>query len=373
MGDVAKSPLGGDGQTRAAGLMLHPRLRVFISYSHEDRVLVEQIADLLEANGVHAMWDKDFTSGAGFHLQIRRYIAHAHVFVPIITKASNSRNWVHQEIGYAIARHVPVIPIAVGQLPGEMIQEIHAVSLEPGDLGVLRTKLSRAAIETLVDHHAGPEEALYICAELTEDRARMLATYATDVLDLGEAGLVRQKGGLSSFHIPTTHIDHLDWAERYGKQARSRDHCRLQREERLALGRHAEQKGCRLIVNPTLTYREYGPQAARARLGKLLEFLTGMPDDLCQVAIWRSMPHTQSLTIVGSWFAAESVSASVGEGYRQTIFTRHGPTVIKKAREFDSEFEELLPEDVAPEDSRRWAIGEIEARLSELLQKPSKS
>jgi len=73
------------------------------------------------------MWDKTFSYGHGFHEQIKRFIAHAHIFLPVITEASSRRGVVHQEIGYAMALNVPVLPVTVGIIPGEMLQPLHVV------------------------------------------------------------------------------------------------------------------------------------------------------------------------------------------------------------------------------------------------------
>ncbi len=83
-------------------------LRVFISYSHQDAVLAEKIVKAIIANGMTPMWDKNFQFGFGFHQMIKTFISHSHVFLPIITESSNSRGWVHQEIGYAVALNIPV-------------------------------------------------------------------------------------------------------------------------------------------------------------------------------------------------------------------------------------------------------------------------
>jgi hypothetical protein len=89
-------------------------------------------------------------------------------------------------------------------------------------------------------------------------------------------------------------------------------------------------------------YEAYGPEARMVRLTTLIEFLESMPDDLAQVVINKRMPQEESITIVGDWFAAESVAATIGEGYRQTIFTRHAPSMQGKIDLFDREFEQLL-------------------------------
>lgn len=81
-------------------LNVENKYRVFISYSHQDAELVDRISSILEENGLQPMLDKGFASGHGFTDQIRNFITHAHVFMPVITRESSSRGWVHQEIGY---------------------------------------------------------------------------------------------------------------------------------------------------------------------------------------------------------------------------------------------------------------------------------
>ena len=223
-----------------------------------------------------------------------------------------------------------------------------------------------------MEGHAAFDRALYVCAATPEERATLMAAYANDVFALGVRDLVRQKGGLSSFHMPSETVGHPVWAARYGKKRRSIDHCRRQRAERLALGRHAESKGCRLIINPFLKYKEYGPAARRVRLRAICDFLRGMPDTRCEVVTCDSKEQGESLTILGDWFAAESVSAEIGKGYRQTVFTRHAPTLMDKIAQFDAEFDELLLEQgVSRLQSRRHAIGVIErviANVSDELE-----
>ena len=64
--------------------------RVFISYSHQDQHLADCVEGVLR-NIAQVMWDREFRYGYGFHDQIKRFIAHSHVFVPIITENSSQR------------------------------------------------------------------------------------------------------------------------------------------------------------------------------------------------------------------------------------------------------------------------------------------
>ena len=59
-------------------------------------------------------------------------------------------------------------------------------------------------------------------------------------------------------------------------------------------------------------------------------------------------------TYTGDWFA-ELVSGVIGQGCRQTIFTRHAPSVQGRIDLFDQEFDELLAD-------ARWPAGESGSR-----------
>jgi len=73
------------------------------------------------------------------------------------------------------------------------------------------------------------------------------------------------------------------------------------------------------------------------------------------------------VTLVGNWFSAESVSAVIGKGYLQTIFTRHAPTLVEKARYFDEEFQDLLDaQGILLRDSRRHAMAVISDEIAKV-------
>ncbi|WP_287152964.1 toll/interleukin-1 receptor domain-containing protein [Candidatus Solincola tengchongensis] len=336
--------------------------RVFISYSHEDSDLVELIVSILNEIGLRPLWDRNFAYGRGFPEQIRKCIAHAHVFLPLITESSSKRGWVHQEIGYAMALNVPVLPVARGTLPGEMLQELHAMILSD-DPEEIRTQLTRDIFESLVNSFQEKEFALYECAELPEERTVLIAQYARSILEMGEHGLVRQKGAFGSFSIPHRVLSDPVWTIRYHPYEAGLYYKKLLRLERLMLEKHARVAGCKLIVNPRVPTK-YSPRARSARLQTLLEFLHSMPDSKAQIAINDRMYEEENVTLVGDWFAAESVSMS---GSRQTIFTRHAPSMKSRIEYFDQEFDELLEErGWQHHNSRIAAINEIEAIVAEL-------
>jgi hypothetical protein len=342
--------------------------RIFVSYSHGDFELARSIVGVLKSNGLTPMWDKDFAWGHGFTEQIRNFISYSHVFVPLITKASSRRGWVHQEIGYATALNIPVLPVTTGSTPSGIIQQLLAVPLSD-DRATRCEQLSVKVFSQLVRRAQKTSRPLFECAEYHEDRTAMMVEKATDVLELGYYGTVRQKGALSSFHIPDKPISHPAWQNRYGSPPEiDEPRCLKLREERQALERHARQAGCRLIIDPSLTYEKWGQVARKARLQELLEFLQKMPDDRVEIAIKEEMDPEHSLTIVGDWFAAESISAAIGRGYRQTIFTRHAPSVMRRIEFFDQELEtaQATRWQAPRTSSRQAAIREMRSIISGL-------
>ncbi len=340
--------------------------RVFISYSHQDRPLAEKVCAVIENSGLEPLWDERFAYGWGFHEQIKMFIAHAHVFLPIITESSSQRGWVHQEIGYALALNIPVLPVAWGKLPDEMLRELHAVVLtdaKENHESELSRKLTLCSVSALLTRYLDDSHALYETAPISEDRALLMARYANQVQQLGRTAMLRQKGGLSSLHIPDLVISHPVWKDRCGGIQKGAFHNRCLRDERIALEHHARKSGFKIIIDPHLTYDAYGPPARKIRLNSLIHFLSSTGNDpKYQVAFCRESGIHESITILGDWFYAESAFASQGSGYRQTIFTRHAPSMKAKIDLFDQEFNSLL-------DKLDWKAETSKLKAMERLRK----
>jgi hypothetical protein len=133
-------------------------------------------------------------------------------------------------------------------------------------------------------------------------------------------------------------------------------------EERIILEKHACKEGCKLIIDPSLDFK--GDEARITRIQELLGFLESMEDNKVEVVFNEGMIKGRNLTILGDWFLAESVSGALG-GYKQTVFTRHAPTVKSKKEAFDHEFESLMKNQKQDgKSSRKYAI----ERLNEILE-----
>ncbi|MCA9904387.1 MAG: toll/interleukin-1 receptor domain-containing protein [Anaerolineae bacterium] len=337
------------------------RYRVFLSYAHVDKELVQRIASLIEAMGLAPLWDVDLNPGKPFTDEIKELIARSHVFIPIITRDSQHRPWVHQETGFAIALDIPILPITIGHVPSDMIAGIQGIETD-SSLSQLREKFAEIDLDKLVLPIPKRPFGMVEIAELPSERCKLMSTYANWVLDLGEYGLVRTQAKLgSSFSVPRAPVDDPIWDEREGdRDTLLRPH---QLQERLSLERHAQAAGCRLIIDPTTTkFNVPGVPARRARLRVFLDFLRSIPSDKIEVAI-SSEAHDTNLVVVGDHFFAESMAPRSGQGYFQTVFHSHPPSVLRKVRRFDQRFEELADRQDTTVDQ---AIALIEGILRQL-------
>ena len=281
------------------------KIRVFISYSHNDKDFVGKLIPTLEKCNVDVIWDKNLIAGSGFHDQIKDSIASAHIFMPLITKKSSERGWVHQEIGYAMALNIPVLPITTENLdPSGMLQFIHAIKIDQEENP--ENFLNHFTFQSLLNN--SNTIPLFQCAHLPEERTRMIFEYANKIAGMDRYGMVRQKGGLSSFHIPDDCILKPIWNDRYYPEQKSEYHKRLQRNERLALEKHAQKKGYKLILTPKYAIENRDKKAAETRIKSLITFFKKNQPQIAVVGFQKKKTDTQSLTIVGNWFQAESVS-----------------------------------------------------------------
>jgi len=334
-------------------------IRVFISYSHRDKEFVKELIFFLEKEcTVKVIWDNNLTAGSGFHEQIKDSIASAHIFMPLITKESSERGWVHQEIGYAMALNIPVLPVTTENLdPGGMLQMLHAIKIDR-DISNLNHFFNKSIFETLLKKSSS--SPIFLCAHLPEERTGMMIEYSNKISNIKEYGMVRQKGGLSSFHIPSDHILKSVWEERYYPEIKSEYHKRLQRNERLALEKHVKETGYKIIITPEYAIKNRDPHAAISRLQTLIEFLENSDINPAVIAIQTKETNKQSLTIVGNWFLAESVSFHEGDGFTNTFFTRDAFEIARRTEDFECELQDLLEQrGWTPENSREKAIEEL--------------
>jgi hypothetical protein len=350
--------------------------RVFISYAHEDQQQAQRVVNYLRGLGVVPLWDEDIGAGTAFTETIKEMIASAHLFMPLLSHNAQQCPWVHQEVGFAMGINIPVLPVALDNLPGEMLAPLQAVRLGPGP-DDLRQRLTSQLLERTV-RSAGRHFTVTQVADWQETRTELLGQYAERFLEQGRYGRVRQRAPLSSFSIPNCDISDPVWELFGGAGERAWYYRSLLRREREALERHARVAGCSLILSPSLDLPRVGTaaggerhdRARRVRLEILKQFLETMPNDRVRVAFTESAAEG-NLTLVGDCYLAEAVVPRPGLEYRQTVFNTHPPTVLRALWRFDREIEEL--EAARPEgsgSSRAVALARIEETLRRLAGGP---
>lgn len=340
--------------------------RIFLSYSHEDRDMVEPVAAVIKELGFEPIYDRHIQPGVTFSDAIKSFISHAHVFIPLITDHSRKRPWVHQEIGFAMALNIPVLPIAVASTPGEMIAQLQAVTVQ-ADLSDLRERISAVDFERLVLPLSVRINSMIELADWPEQRVEMMARHANKAIELGGYSRIRQRGGLTTFSVPDRDTDDPIWRIRDGAFPRSDFFHHFLREERRSLERHAKQAGCDLIIDPTIPDTS-GVLATgtKVRLLSLRDFLVSLPASQTRV-VCSERARDANVTVVGNWFSAQSKLRWPGQGWRQTIFDWHPPTVLRAVREFDELLATLLAENgVNTHESRDVALEMIDQALEEV-------
>ena len=237
------------------------KLRIFISYARPDHDKAEKIAKALSENGLTPLWDdENLDPGEQFIEKIKALIANSHIFLTLLTEASAARPWVHEEIGYALALNVPVIPVIFRKvsisdgkdfLPTAMIQYLEVLQVSEKE-EELKEELSQKYFQGILKRYINSNLSLFQRVNSANESSTMIANCARDITKIsnGAAGYVRQSGGLSSFRIPNQPIDNIVWQIWSGDQKNNRDTFSCLQDERVALEYHAKAKGCRLIINP---------------------------------------------------------------------------------------------------------------------------
>jgi hypothetical protein len=359
----------------------HP-YRIFISYSHshDDAAMANQVAAHLKAIGARPMYDKDILVSMRFSEEIRWRVSCAHIFVCILTAQSQHSSWVISELGYAMGVGVPVLPLSLDELPAGLAHEIHAIEIDRG-LSDLAAKLTPETLDDVVDEARATTKASFECADRIRQRSEMLVRETKRLHRYAKSYLrVRQRGAFSSFSVPDAPADDPLWTEHILWAKLGVEERKALREERLELEKHATHAGCDLIIDPYVLTEDwtsptrslrpkYPPEATVARLEVLRHFLEVQSSDRCAVCIHRGQIES-NLTILDNWLAAEAVVPHYKSGFRQTIFTRHAPTVQNRIEEFDQEFKDGLRRNgVTRDQSREAAIRTISQIIEELSGK----
>jgi len=344
--------------------------RVFLSYTAQDRWLLEAVVESLLDVGVHPWWDKELRPGRLFLDEIKQKIATAHLFVPLLTSISSLRPWVHQETGFAVGINVPVLPIAIDTLPHAMLEGTQALVVRE-DLSDLKERLREVDLESIILPLRSRPPVLYSIADLPESRTEALVAQGTNLVASVGSGRIRQRALFSSFSIPDEPPTAKVWQHLDREQPRSDYYRGLLREERQLLERQARAYGCTLIITPLIDPGPVGLLVHQIRIETLIGFLESAEKHLVDIVLTNSF-QVGNETIMGDVLLARALPPQPNRDYRQTLFTSHAPTVLQACRAFDEAFRyecrrpDLSPEIPAAGHSCEQALEALRARLREL-------
>lgn len=106
---------------------------IFISYSREDRDLVQALSEGLQSAGFSVWWDRDIGGGAEFAKAIERELNAAKTVLVAWSAASITSHWVRDEADYA-REEGKLLPLSLdGVLPPLGFRQLHALEFKGWD------------------------------------------------------------------------------------------------------------------------------------------------------------------------------------------------------------------------------------------------
>jgi hypothetical protein len=130
-----------------------PSYKIFISHKADDILLALKLKDNLKSFNVSCfVAHQDIIPSREWQIEIENALFSADGFIALLTKKFHESDWTDQEIGFASARKIPIIPINLGKNPYGFIGKFQGLKCDLDDefgkiISVLLGKDSR-----MVDH-----------------------------------------------------------------------------------------------------------------------------------------------------------------------------------------------------------------------------
>lgn len=122
-------------------------MKVFLSYSNEDKVLAGSIKQNLEDYGLTVfLAHEDIEPLAEWVDILRAELEACVVFIPILTETFRKSRWTDQETGIAITRGILIAPLKVTVDPYGFISHVQAFRLDRNNIESTCFKLASAIV-----------------------------------------------------------------------------------------------------------------------------------------------------------------------------------------------------------------------------------
>jgi hypothetical protein len=108
-----------------------PNYKIFISHKAEDKLLATRLKDNLKFYKISCfVAHQDIAPTKEWQEQIEITLKTADGFIALLTEKFSESDWTDQEIGYAYARKIPIIPIIIGKTPYGFIGKIQGLKCD---------------------------------------------------------------------------------------------------------------------------------------------------------------------------------------------------------------------------------------------------
>ena len=105
------------------------KVRLFLSHLAIDRADVSRVKDALALRGVAAfVAHEDIEPSRQWQHEIELALQTMHALAALVTPAFHGSNWTDQEVGWALGRGVPVLPVRLGQDPYGLFGKLQGIS-----------------------------------------------------------------------------------------------------------------------------------------------------------------------------------------------------------------------------------------------------
>lgn len=112
------------------------RPRAFISYSHEDELLLKDLVAFLEERSVEPIFDADIHVGDRLTRAIRRMIEKSDGVIMLGSQTSLTSVWCEREVRHARGKGIPVYPVLVDDIRDEDVMEWFKGGLDLSDSNI---------------------------------------------------------------------------------------------------------------------------------------------------------------------------------------------------------------------------------------------
>lgn len=100
----------------------------FLSHSHINLAIANEVASILRVFGLSGfIAHRDLESGSEWREEIQRQLREASLLVAIVSSHFAESDWTDQEVGFALARGIPIVPINAGLAPYGFMGHIQGV------------------------------------------------------------------------------------------------------------------------------------------------------------------------------------------------------------------------------------------------------